>query len=293
MEAIPSASPCCGKPMRLSSKSHRLDSSKAPDRTCPTVSAKLDAGDELILLPRIGGMFSGGDITLRDLTVAEGAGGSIAYRIPRSWEGVKKGSSDANPAVADGKPLWRLDQVWPDDPIIADHYTPLTWNGTAWSPEKNGLGGQPEAKIEAGAVDLAVRGPWTGNSGPAHCRSRIRRAAIGGISPRRAGSRQPLGRRGQSLSPRRLQEGHAAGGARKSSSSFRAMDRRCRSSFRWSFRQVMNWRWSRSCPTGTTPHTLLSKTFRCVSWPNRALAEPIAEFRVIGIPAVVLVARMV
>jgi hypothetical protein len=35
------------------------------------VSVPLAAGDELILLPRIEGMFTGGDVMLRDLVIQE------------------------------------------------------------------------------------------------------------------------------------------------------------------------------------------------------------------------------
>jgi hypothetical protein len=81
------------------------------------------------------------------------------------WEGAKKGAADGNPAVAEGKAVWRLDQVWPDDPTIATNYTPLLWNGAGWSPEKNQAGGQPEAKVADGAFHAAVRGSWKGQEG--------------------------------------------------------------------------------------------------------------------------------
>ncbi len=130
-----------------------------------SVTCDLSAGDELVLLPRVAGMFAGGDVTIRDLVVSAGSAGPVVYRAPGAWEGATRGGVEGNPVSDAGRPLWRLDQVWPDDPTIASHYTPLRWNGAAWSPEKNGLGGQPEAKIENGVVDIAVRGSWTGSEG--------------------------------------------------------------------------------------------------------------------------------
>jgi hypothetical protein len=93
------------------------------------------------------------------------SGNGKQWKLPSAWEGSKKAAADGNPAVADGMPVWRVDQVWPDDPTMTSHYTPLQWNGTAWAPEKNGSGGQPEVKVESGAIDIAVRGSWTGNEG--------------------------------------------------------------------------------------------------------------------------------
>ena len=130
-----------------------------------SLSTKLAAGDELVLLPRIEGMFTGGDITVRDLQVSQGSGAGVEYRLPRAWEGRQKGTYAGNPIEASGKALWRVDQLWPDNPIMAANYTPLLWNGTAWAPEKNGFGGQPEIRIEDGAVHVGERGPWTGNDG--------------------------------------------------------------------------------------------------------------------------------
>ncbi len=127
------------------------------------ISTHLEAGDELVLLPRIEGMFVGGDVTLRDLTVSSGA--AVTYRLPRAWDGAKKGSAEGNPVAVAEKPLWRLDQVWPDDPTIASHFTPLIWNGVEWNAEKNGAGGQPQVKVEDGAFKASVRGSWTGNEG--------------------------------------------------------------------------------------------------------------------------------
>ncbi|HEX3135774.1 MAG TPA: hypothetical protein VHX44_19585, partial [Planctomycetota bacterium] len=76
-------------------------------------SATLAAGDELVLLPRIDGMFTGGDVTLRDLSVTSGGAASPTWRLPAVWDGSKTGAADGNPIAAGGKPVWRVDQLWP------------------------------------------------------------------------------------------------------------------------------------------------------------------------------------
>ena len=35
---------------------------------------------------------------------------------PATWKGKTDGTAKGNPAMADGKPVWRLDQVWPPKP---------------------------------------------------------------------------------------------------------------------------------------------------------------------------------
>lgn len=84
------------------------------------------------------------------------------FRLPLAWEGTAKGLAQGNPILAEGKPVWRIDQVWPDDPMMAEDYRPMPWSGTAWYPAEHAAGGQPEASIESGALRLAVRGPWGG-----------------------------------------------------------------------------------------------------------------------------------
>ena len=127
------------------------------------LSFDLHAGDELVLLPRIAGMFTGGDLTLSHLRIE--AGGARWFRVPAAWEGIARGAADGNPILLDGKPIWRLDQVWPDDPTIAANYAPMIWNAAEWASQNHGVGGQPEAKVEHGAVEIGVRGSWSGNPG--------------------------------------------------------------------------------------------------------------------------------
>ncbi len=121
----------------------------------------LAAGEELTLLPQIEGMFAGGDCRLVDLTVKlEGAAGGVVYRLPASWEGVKKGSAEGNPVLHGGKPIWRIDRVYPDRHICAENYAPVPWDGTRWHPEDRQQGGQPAVRVENGTARMSVAGPW-------------------------------------------------------------------------------------------------------------------------------------
>jgi hypothetical protein len=128
-------------------------------------SAQLEAGEELVIVPRLEGMFVGGDVTLSELMVQRGDAGALAFRLPSLWEGVKQGSAEGNPLKVGDKPVWRVDQVWPDDPTIASNYVPLEWAGAAWQTHKTAVGGQPEVRVENGTFKVAVRGPWTGQPG--------------------------------------------------------------------------------------------------------------------------------
>jgi hypothetical protein len=128
------------------------------------VSATLEIGDEIVLLPRPDGGFVGGDVTLRDLEarLGDAAGGGLTWRLPKSWEGAKAGSAEGNPATAGGKAVWRLDQLWPSDPIMAGNYRPMVWLGGNWGVTEHGQGGHPSAIVADGTVRFGSLGPWTG-----------------------------------------------------------------------------------------------------------------------------------
>ena len=83
------------------------------------------------------------------------------YKAPEFMDGEKQGTAAGNPLEVAGKPLWRLDQIWPDDPLNHDDYKPLLWAGDHWDGAYD-FGGQPGAKVEAGKITLAVRGSWGG-----------------------------------------------------------------------------------------------------------------------------------
>jgi hypothetical protein len=95
------------------------------------------------------------------------AQGGSAYRLPAAWEGKTKGSTEGNPLTHDGRPVWRLDQIWPDDPSRAANYVPLVWNGQEWEPadKTHTQGGQPRAAVVDGKVNFSTRAPWTNNEG--------------------------------------------------------------------------------------------------------------------------------
>jgi hypothetical protein len=144
--------------------------------TLDGIRAELAEGDELTVFPQIEGAYAGGNCNLRDLRIAlddgkGGAGtgaagaaaGAVQYRLPAAREGARKGSADGNPVSAGGKPVWRIDQVWPSDKIImAENYRPMIWGGTEWTVADHGAGGQPAVRIADGGFNAAVRGPWGG-----------------------------------------------------------------------------------------------------------------------------------
>jgi hypothetical protein len=117
----------------------------------------LAAGEEFCLIPEIEGAFAGGDCRLIDVRVTLGG---LVYTLPGSWEGVKKGSAEGNPVSFNGKPIWRIDRIYPDKIIMAENYAPATWDGTSWHSLDHEQGGQPSARIESGKALLSVSGPW-------------------------------------------------------------------------------------------------------------------------------------
>jgi hypothetical protein len=100
-----------------------------------------------------------------DREAADKAAGRTVHRPPAQWEGKARGSTEGNPFRADGRPLWRLDQVWPPDPSKPAHYKPMPWTGTAWQSIEHGHGGQPGSRVGASAIDLGVRTAWPGQPG--------------------------------------------------------------------------------------------------------------------------------
>ena len=97
--------------------------------------------------------------------IVQGAGKVPKWTLPLTWEGREKSSAAGNPIAVAGKPVWRLDQIWPDDPAMVGNYIPLRWNGTEWIPGEHAAGGQPAIRVADGDIDIAVRGSWTGDEG--------------------------------------------------------------------------------------------------------------------------------
>ena len=78
------------------------------------------------------------------------AGGT--YTVPPTWDG-----DTGNPATADGRAVWRLDQVWPPDPARPESYRPLVWRDGWWRAPADAFAGQPKAERTAGGLRIEVR----------------------------------------------------------------------------------------------------------------------------------------
>mgnify|MGYP000415727286 CR=1 FL=1 len=83
------------------------------------------------------------------------------WRVPTEWLGTAHEKTDGNPFVKDGKPLWRLERVWPDDPMKTAHYVLLPWAGREWKDPQNNHGGQPGASVHRDGIGLGSRAGWT------------------------------------------------------------------------------------------------------------------------------------
>ena len=86
------------------------------------------------------------------------------FAPPMEWRGVA-GKTEGNPFVAGGAAIWRVDRIWPQDPMKADNFIPMPWEdaqGGQWHSAEHEQGGQPAAKWENGQFVLSGRGPWSG-----------------------------------------------------------------------------------------------------------------------------------
>ena len=79
-------------------------------------------------------------------------GALAADRPPTTWT-----PSEGNPVKVDGKPRWRADRVWPDDPMRADAYQPLPWRDGFWKATEHEHGGQPHIVAREGHVVISGR----------------------------------------------------------------------------------------------------------------------------------------
>ena len=91
------------------------------------------------------------------VTTAPGA--SPVWILPPVWEGKTKGESGGSVALANGKPIWKLEQLWPADWKSRDNFKPMVWTGTDWNVKEGGFGGQPGANLKDGVLGFGTRAP--------------------------------------------------------------------------------------------------------------------------------------
>jgi hypothetical protein len=96
--------------------------------------------------------------------VTTGSDGEKIYQLPETWRGDEKGSSSGNPVLSDGKPIWRLDGLYPNDRILPQNYTPMVWGNQNWIAAKGTQGGHPSAKLQDGVLSFGAMGPWGGKT---------------------------------------------------------------------------------------------------------------------------------
>lgn len=85
--------------------------------------------------------------------------GAAVWRLPAAWEGGRKGSPEGSIVSSEGKPVWKLAQIWPPEPRKPGNYRAMNWGGTEWSVSEGGFGGQPTAALKDNALQLKTRAP--------------------------------------------------------------------------------------------------------------------------------------
>ncbi len=97
----------------------------------------------------------------RHLGFVSGDGtGPVVYRLPDVWEGEEKGSAAGNPVFNHDQPVWRVDQLYPTDPIMPGNYKPMVWGAERWVGAGPSQGGHPSASVQDGTVQIGTMGPW-------------------------------------------------------------------------------------------------------------------------------------
>jgi hypothetical protein len=82
------------------------------------------------------------------------------FAPPREWS-----AADGNPAAGTGGARWRLDEVWPDDPLQTANYRPLEWDGRKWYAARHALGHRPGAERREEGLRLSARTWWPQHPG--------------------------------------------------------------------------------------------------------------------------------
>lgn len=137
---------------------------------------ELKEGEELVFFPVfLGPGLCACKFTIEGLKIKCLEDGKV-YQLPEGWRGKEEGSSENNPLIVDGKPLWRLDRIWAIDGNWKDvekrveNYIPMIWGirmaGEGWyAPEEQSHGGQPSASVKGGNIVLTSRTAWPGKAG--------------------------------------------------------------------------------------------------------------------------------
>ncbi len=81
------------------------------------------------------------------------------HLLPESFTGTKPGTADGNPYLQNGKPVWRIDQIWPDDILTAANYSPMSWTPDGWTGFAQKFGASV-AKIESRKATIGLRSAW-------------------------------------------------------------------------------------------------------------------------------------
>ena len=89
--------------------------------------------------------------------VSNAPGAAPSFSLPPAWEGKAKGDSENSVAMANGKPVWKLEQLWPADMKKRENFKAMVWNGTQWNVQEGGFGGQPGANMKDGVLILGTR----------------------------------------------------------------------------------------------------------------------------------------
>ena len=87
---------------------------------------------------------------------------SPVFVLPKDWKGTAENSAQGNPFLVGDTPMWRLDQIWPDDPLNVLNYKRLCWVKGSWQSLEHAHGGQPSAGLQGPDLQISNRTWWPG-----------------------------------------------------------------------------------------------------------------------------------